>query len=110
LDPATTHTAVETRLKWPQSVADKRIKDLDDYFYLMYPIKGLTQTVHFTSLNLASKDLPGTSHGEIIKFIGMRLAMTCMPSRGGLKSYWNREQQRESVCLPLNFFGRFGMT
>jgi hypothetical protein len=96
-------------LKWPNSIADKREKDVFDYFNVMFPRRSLIQTVTQTSLNLERNGLSPTSHGELLKYMGIRLAMCIMPVRGGMKAYWNCRAPKESVYVPLDFYGRFGM-
>ena len=41
-----------------------------------------------TNLNMARKNLPLLGKGKCIKYLGLRLAMTCEPKRGPIPVYW----------------------
>ena len=97
------------RFHWPNLV-DQHQKTNADYFMLFYPMRGLSNMLMFTNLNMARKNLPPLGKGEFIKYLGLRLAMTCEPKRGPIPVYWQVGDEPGSVYTGADFGGRFGMT
>ena len=63
-----------------------------------------------TNLNMARKNLHPLGKGEFIKYLGLRLAMTCEPKRGPIPVYWQVGDEPGSIYTGADFGGRFGMT
>ena len=63
-----------------------------------------------TNLNMARKNLPLLGKGEFIKYLGLRLAMTCELKRGPIPVYWQVGDEPGSVYTGADCSGRFGMT
>eukprot|EP00731_Ephydatia_muelleri_P012969 Em0007g279a len=97
------------RFHWPNLV-DQHQKTNADYFMLFYPMRGLSNMLMCTNLNMARKNLPPLGKGEFIKYLGLQLAMTCEPKRGPIPVYWQVGDEPGSVYTGADFGGRFGMT
>ena len=100
------------RLHWPNLV-DQHQKTYADYFMLFYPMRGLSNMLMCTNLNMARNSLPPLGKGEFIKYLGLRglrLAMTCEPKRGPIPVYWQVGNEPGSVYTGADFGGQFRMT
>jgi hypothetical protein len=70
-----------TTFKWPQwlELGDRK---LIDFFYLMYPLCTVKETLRLTSAKLTNRKQRVLTEGELFKWLGIRLAMTLQPRRG----------------------------
>lgn len=105
------------RLKWnsllgAQFNSATNMQKLDDYFYLMFPMKILSALVTGTNKNILHlKGGSATTQGELLKYIGLRYAMCVAPTRGGLDEQWSTQPAvAGSVMEPPDLGGRFNMT
>ena len=60
-----------------------------------------------TNLNMATNSLPPLGKGESIKYLGLRLNMTCEPKRGPIPVYWQVGDEPRSVYTGVDFGGGF---
>ncbi|GMF65594.1 unnamed protein product [Phytophthora lilii] len=109
LDPGAHVQPHRACLLWPQPLA-LGDKTLAKYFYLMYPMSTLRNTMSSTNYNLQKKQYRRINVGDWFKWIGIRLAMAFEPRRGPLPTYWDHASQDGSVSTAANFGQRFGMT
>lgn len=84
------------------------------YFLLFFPMHVYNTAVGFTNVNL---DRDGhrtgghTNIGEIVKLLGLRLAMVRDPLPGNnCADYWNTVRREGSVKFPRNYFLHYGMS
>jgi hypothetical protein len=100
-------------LNWGHLVVDPFgvIKELM-FFLLLFPLTFLnTVIVENTNNNLRAKQKTVTSQGELIKFLGITLAMSLDTKRGGVTAFWDDDEVlEETIYQNKNYRTRFGMT
>ena len=82
-------------LNWGHLVVDPfvRIKELT-YFLLLFPMVFLvTVIVIHTNNNLRARRKTQTTQGELVKFFGITLAMSLETTRGGVKAFWDDDDE-----------------
>ena len=79
---------------------------MEYYFYLMFPMDSIPSILEYTNINLLAKKKAPLTKGEMIKWLGIRLAMAVEPRRGPLPTYWKSERD---VGVVSTAEGRFGM-
>jgi hypothetical protein len=81
-------------------------KSIWDIFSFSFPMPYLTNIVKLTNNNLGNNL---TSAGELLKYFGIRLAMSREPTRGGIDQYWGTKKNNDTVDIPKNYGERFNM-
>ncbi len=85
-----------------------------DYFYLLFPMSFLISTIlPHTNEKLRNSNKQLSCEGEILKFLGITLAMAYDPCRGGVNAYWETAGSTEyEWCLRYgkDYGKRFGMS
>ena len=76
----------------------------------MYPLIGLSTSLQEMSKVLVEKKKAPIDKAEWFKYLGIRLAMSCEPSRGPVPTFWDSSIDPESVYTAKNFGPRFKMT
>ena len=108
VDPAVNAYTGITELKWGTTLEGVE-KRMEYYFYLMFPMDSIPSILEYTNINLLTKKKAPLTKGEIIKWLGIRLAMAVEPRRGLLPTYWKSESDVGVVSTAANYEGRFGM-
>ena len=108
VDPAVNAYTGITELKWGTTLEGVE-KRMEYYFYLMFPMDSIPSILEYTNINLLTKKKAPLTKGEIIKWLGIRLAMAVEPRRGPLPTYWKSESDVGVVSTAANYEGRFGM-
>jgi len=101
------------QLNWGVLVVNAHeLIDILSYFLLLFPMTFLTsQIVEYTNFNLREARKPITDKAEMLRFLGITLAMSLDPVRGGLKSYWDdNDVIEESIYQKKCYGSRFLMT
>ena len=75
----------------------------------MFPMDSIPSILDYTNINLLAKKKAPLSKGELIKWLGIRLAMAVEPRRGPLPTYWKSESDAGVVSTAANYEGHFGM-
>ncbi|KAG7376682.1 hypothetical protein PHYPSEUDO_012920 [Phytophthora pseudosyringae] len=98
-----------TRFLWPPYL---QIGDcsLVKYFYLMYPMSTVNETIRLTNINLGRNSFRHIGQGDFFRWMGIRLAMAVEPRRGPSRVYWESDQKEGSVNTPANYGDRFQMS
>ena len=110
VDPAVNAYTGITELKWGTTLEGvENSKRMEYYFYLMFPMDSIPSILEYTNINLLTKKKAPLTKGEIIKWLGIRLAMAVEPRRGPLPTYWKSESDVGVVSTAANYEGRFGM-
>jgi hypothetical protein len=78
-----------------------------DWFDWGFPPKNWSMMVRGTNEILSSKAEELTTKGELAKYLGIRLAMSVTPRRGGMHAHFETVQREGSVRTPGNFGERF---
>ncbi|KAL5467723.1 hypothetical protein EMCRGX_G031988 [Ephydatia muelleri] len=102
----------ETRIKWNQVEQLKSIQDRTeiDYFFHFYPMQTVQQTLNCMGERLARKRYNPISKGEFFKWLGIRLAMTIEPRRGGIQAYWKEGEDPHTFSLGASMGSRAKMS
>ncbi|KAL5475280.1 hypothetical protein EMCRGX_G027361 [Ephydatia muelleri] len=108
VDPAVNAYTGITQLKWGTTLESVE-KRMEYYFYFMFPMDSIPSILEYTNINLLTKKKAPLTKGEIIKWLGIRLAMAVEPRRGPLPTYWKSESDVGVVSTAANYEGRFGM-
>ena len=108
VDPAVNAYTGITELKWGATLEGAE-KSMEYYFYLMFPMDSIPSILEYTNINLLAKKKAPSTKGEMIKWLGIRLAMAVEPRRGPLPTYWKSESDVGVVSTAANYEGRFGM-
>eukprot|EP00731_Ephydatia_muelleri_P037631 Em0523g6a len=108
VDPAVNAYTGITELIWGNTLEGVE-KRMEYYFYLMFPMDSIPSILEYTNINLLTKKKAPLTKGEIIKWLGIRLAMAVEPRRGPLPTYWKSESDVGVVSTAANYEGRFGM-
>jgi len=74
-----------------------------------FPRKVLEEIVEGTNIELEKIKFDLTNLSEIIKFLGIRLAMCIDPVRGPISDYWKDKYEDDSVIVPRSAEKRYGM-
>lgn len=107
-----------TSFKW-EHVSDGMFADVREktpwmYFLLFFPMHVYNIAVGVTNANLdrdPHKTGGHTTIGEIVKLLGLRLAMVRDPLFGNNSSdYWNTSERADSMKFPRNYLQRYGMS
>ena len=102
-----------TTIHWPQ-LALPGAKQPSQYFLLFFPISLMLTAQDQTNAALSSKVRAGNqgpvSAGELLRWLGIRLAMAVEPKRGDLKTYWLDKDTEGSVFTASNYHSRFKMS
>lgn len=82
------------------------------YFLLLFPMIFLNLIIVVnTNNNLRRLRKPVTSKAEVLRFFGITLSMSLDPTRGGVKSYWDdNEDLSDTIYQKKCYNARFGMT
>lgn len=90
---------------------DFGVEKIEDYFYLLFPMGELDKIVEGTSEVLIERRKPVTTKGEILKYLGIRLASVLERRRGSVRS-WFKDGYVEEESIHLNgaYTTRFNMT
>jgi len=82
------------------------------YFLLLFPMVFLvTVIVVHTNNNLRARQKTYTTQGELVKFLGITLAMALETTRGGVKAFWDDDADlTETIYQHKNYKTRFGMS
>lgn len=82
------------------------------YFSLFFPLGYLISTIiPATNAVLVHKHAKPTSRGEMLKWFGLRCAMTLESTRGPVGDYWaSPPASEESIYLSHDYSARFGMS
>jgi hypothetical protein len=83
-----------------------------DFFYMMFPMNFLiSRMVPYTNQELLRRRRTLTTEGEMIRFLGLTLAMAIDPCRGGLPAYWENVDPHSEIIFTGRHYGtRFGMS
>ena len=113
VDPAVDHQPKRTTIHWPQ-LALPGAKQPSQYFLLFFSISHMLTAQDQTNAALSSKVRTGNqgpvSAGELLRWLGIRLAMAVEPKRGDLKTYWLDKDTEGSVYTASNYNSRFKMS
>lgn len=100
-------------LNWGHLIVDPfvPIKELF-FFLLLFPMVFLTTVILIhTNNNLRARQKTPTTQGELVKFLGITLAMALETTRGGVKAFWDDGQDlEETIYQKKNYKTRFGMS
>ncbi len=99
----------DTRFRFPQCFRNKDNKLAIDYFMSSFSRKSLESIVEATNEELGKYNYEVTNKTEILKFLGIRLAMCIDPLRGSVYDYWKDKYDEDSVFVPRCAEKRFGM-
>jgi len=88
---------------------DYGVENVVEYFYAMFPMAELENMVGGTNVELAIRKKPPTSRGEMLKFIGIRLASVLERRRGTTRSWFKDGGTPGSIHVEGNYSKRFGM-
>ena len=94
-----------TELKWGTTLEGAE-KSTEYYFYLMFPMDSIPSILDYTNINLLAKKKAPLSKRELIKWLGIRLAMAVEPRRGPLPE---SESDAGVVSTAANYEGCCGM-
>ena len=113
VDPAADHQPKRTTIHWPQ-LALPGVKQPSQYFLLFFPISLMLtaqdQTNTALSFTVRAGNQAPVSAEELLRWLGIRLAMAVEPKRGDLKTYWLDKDTEGSVYTASNFHSRFKMS
>jgi len=70
---------------------------------LLFPCDVLPDLIKFTNENLTKNGGAISTKGELIRWLGIRLAMAVQSRRGDTADYWQKTQQPGYVSVPPNF-------
>lgn len=90
------------------SVGPGQARTAYDYFLSMFPIEKLTHMVRLTSPKLQARDLPPTTAGEVLKFIGV-LILATRYEFGARAELWETKARNPYLAAPA-FGERTGLT
>jgi hypothetical protein len=80
-----------------------------DFFSLCFPINYFKRMADFTNERLNNVKLH-VSTGELIKCIGLKLAMVLSRKIGGIRSYWKSDESTDSTSSCDNFKQKYSIT
>ena len=63
-----------------------------------------------TNAILAEEKKSPVSKGELLKFLGLRLAMAADSKRGGVPTYFQQTQEEGTIYTPPDYGNRFHMS
>ena len=86
------------------------VKSVSDYFYTLFPMAELKKIIAGTNAMLTEKNKPLTTKGEIIKYLGIRLAAVLERRRGTVRSWFQDGNIENSIFQCGSYSIRFGMT
>lgn len=103
----------ETIIKWNPLLAALRPDDRTPmhYFEHFFPTACLNTIVRATNeklINLRVSVL--LTKGELLKWLGIKLAMTLNPQKGGVSAYWAQGRQLHKAMMGLDMGGFSGMS
>ena len=97
-------------LKWPTLIENIE-KNSIDYFNLFSPQKQIPLILLHTNVVMQEKMIRRNFiHGEFLKYLGIRLAMSLLSTNGGYRHHWAQNAIKESILLPGRFSERFQMS
>lgn len=103
---------IRAQLKWSRiQYFTKEPREIDefDFFLLLFPIRYLNETIlKLTNTKLQAAHATETSKGEILKFLGIIIAMCLQPMKGGIRAYWD-EADADSCLMSMDYGVRFKM-
>lgn len=101
------------RLNWGQLVVERHnpIKALT-YFLLLFPMTFLfTVVIVHMNEKLREARKQETNKAEVLRMIGLTLSMALDPTRGGVRSYWDENEDLEgTIYQKKSYATRFNMT
>ena len=110
VDPSVDHQPKRITIHWPQ-LALPVAKQPSRYFRLFFPTSLLLEAQDQTNAALSSKVKTGNqgpvSAGELLRWLGIRLAMALEPKRGDVKAFWLDKDPEDSVFTGSNYQSRF---
>jgi hypothetical protein len=77
----------KSTIHMPRTRVD-RVEKVEDYFNAMFPLQEVDKIVAGTNLALAAKNKNLTCKGEILKYLGIRLASVLERRRGSVRSWF----------------------
>lgn len=114
VDPSVSNFYQQSRLKWTKvysSVVPVGIKSMLDYFKLIFPWNELNHIVlctnEFITSNGRGREI---TKGELLKYFGIRLAMSLDRNIGGVESCFREKDQLHSIFRAPDFGNRFLMS
>ncbi|KAG6954422.1 hypothetical protein JG687_00011831 [Phytophthora cactorum] len=109
VDSASHFSSRGTTFLWP-AYLQLGERSLVKYFYLLYPVGTLQETIRLTNVNLGMDSFRPIGPGDLFRWIGIRLAMAVEPRRGATRVYWNTQEKDGYVNTPANYAIRFQMS
>ena len=121
VDPAAADKFIgKTRLLLSGALQDKRVQDRTpfDFFQLLFPGKLVWKTLEATNEAMQEKaqmrrngsTYATLTHGELLKWFGIELAMAVQPVSGGIDIYWAEERLPNQSLRGLAFGKWSGMS
>jgi hypothetical protein len=102
---------VAARMNFGDGVPAHDERSLEAMFYRLFPMQVLDIMVNATNDEIIRRRLGArVTKGELLKAIGMRLAMTLEPRRGGLEAFFTNGAQEGTTFTNANYAERFKMS
>jgi hypothetical protein len=103
-----------TSLRWPGNINIRGdvqpVRTELDYFTLFWPHQINNEMLRFTNDLLVAKRYRETSEQEMLKFFGIRLAMTLDRAGLAIPDYWETQPIEGSTFQPSDYGRRYKMS